>query len=110
MCGRLSVVAHFIILTNGCADDKFQRHAPPPPHFNNRGTQKIDLSEKGGKAMVNIALIILCSSRAPVEVNPHSGSVYPPRGCLCHEEMRGGTPDNRGARKVRPISCSIYKF
>ena len=39
------------ILTNGCADDKYQKHGPPrtPPHFNNRGTQKIDLSEKEGE-------------------------------------------------------------
>ena len=49
---------------------------------------------------MNMEVLKLCSSRAPFEIKPHSGSVYPHRGCLCHEEMRGGTPDNRGALKV----------
>ena len=42
----------------------------------------------------------LYSGRALFGIDPHSGSVYLHRSCLCYEGMEGGTPDNRGVLKV----------
>ena len=54
----------------------------------------------GRGVLVNMEPLKLSSSRALFGIDPHSGSVYPNRGCLCYEGMEGGTPDNRGALKV----------
>ena len=49
---------------------------------------------------MNMEPLKLYSSTALFGIGPHSGSVYPHSGCLCDEEMEGGTPDNRGVLTV----------